>query len=678
MKFLKQKVGLLNWRDYEIKGNTLIFYNDKSDILIKQVRMGIREKKYDFRKLTVFLQKIGIRFIIKENRDEFNRKIRIIYKNKERYNYLKIQKNLEQLDYQKIENFINETEESEVKDNYKLHLEKAYAMYYIGDYYAAYKEYKKISEKALRNKEFATYALSEFNRFYVGRFVKYHYNYGERVSDRVGNEIEKIDLDKILIKNPLKTEELEILKSIFTFSFVDSKIHEMVNLKQKIDKDENTCYTWIDKNSIGIYKLQNQTKTFWNFIKYNLLVIDRYSDVRIAFYNYIDSMIKNYTIPKIYIDEEESFLGESSENIKIETFTLFDMLVILEYIDIKDLENIFNRNEINELKIQESDIENFIKIIKNCINYMRKKRRNISININKIFLLLSVIKLNKQQYFDINNSIIEYIKENNLWINEYKYLNKYIYWQYERFNNYEFNTLVNILSNILEIIKTNNDISNEQINIIHNISVYISKENKNYKLQLKNIIDEIMKIERNEKYNILINLYNLFDSKEKRKLNKIIKKILNEKEYNSLHSEIYYKSLIRGIIRPNIEYENKFYELMLKNKNDTGSLKSFPNSLNSQLIWTSNLILSKYILEKEKFEIFLGISADYDFLYDIDNYPVDKFEIKWLYNYGEKLLTRIAERQDLRIKIKSYIEKMILEEDKIDVKLLRMYVKYFK
>ena len=26
VKFLKQKVGLLNWRDYEIKGNTLIFY----------------------------------------------------------------------------------------------------------------------------------------------------------------------------------------------------------------------------------------------------------------------------------------------------------------------------------------------------------------------------------------------------------------------------------------------------------------------------------------------------------------------------------------------------------------------------------------------------------------------------------------------------------------------------
>lgn len=107
----------------------------------------------------------------------------------------------------------------------------------------SYKEYKKISEIALKNKEFAIYAISEFNRYYVGKIVKNYYYHEKMISEKVEKEIQKIELDKILLQFPLEKEEQEFLKSILNWNFVDSKIHGMINIKQKIDKDENTCYT---------------------------------------------------------------------------------------------------------------------------------------------------------------------------------------------------------------------------------------------------------------------------------------------------------------------------------------------------------------------------------------------------------------------------------------------------
>lgn len=210
-----------------------------------------------------------------------------------------------------------------------------------------------------------------------------------------------------------------------------------------------------------------------------MLAIDRYSEVRGIFYNYIDGIVKNYTVPKIYHDKEESLFGEASENIKIEELTLFDLTIMLEYISTKELENIFQRYEIKKIKVKQEDVEQFIVVVKNCINFIRNKNRYYAnIDINKIFLILTVIELNNEQYKDINECIIEYANSNRLWINEYKYINKYIYYQNERFNNFELNTLIDILFKVVESTEKSEHIYNEQINIINNIAYYIRKNDK--------------------------------------------------------------------------------------------------------------------------------------------------------------------------------------------------------
>ena len=679
VNFFYQKLGLKNISDFEIKENTLIFYNNKADDFIEQIKNTIRLKTYDYSKIIKFLDKVGIKFVIKQNKDEIKCKIKIIYRNRQEYRFLKIEEALEKLDYLRLKDFITNIDDSEVRNNYKLSMEKAYAMYYIEEYYDSYKEYKKISENALKNKEFAIYAISEFNRYYVGKIVKNYYYHEKMISERVEKEIQKIELDKILLQFPLKSEEQKFLKSILNWNFVDSKIHEMINIKQKIDKDENTCYTWIDKDSIGIYQFQNHIKKFWQFIKYNMLAIDRYSEVKGVFYNYIDGIVKNYTVPKIYHNKEESIFGEASENVKIEELTLFDLTIMLEYISTKELENIFQRYEIKTIKIKQEDVEQFIIVVKNCINFIRNKNRYYAnIDINKIFLILTVVELNNEQYKDINKCIIEYANNNRLWINEYKYINKYIYYQNERFNNFELNTLVDILYKVIESIEKSEHIYNEQINIINNIAYYIRKNNRDYKL--KNITGKLIEKLNNDMYSVLINLYSILDANDKRTVNKLINTKLNEGEFSKIHCEVYYEALMRKIIKPKIKYENKYFDLMKKKKDEkekTNIIRSYPDTLEELLGKTTNLILNNYIIEKEKFGNFLGIKDDYDFLYNINGFPANRFNVKWLYNYSESLIKGISENKKLKVEIKRQIEKIILEEGKINNKLLIMYVKYF-
>lgn len=677
VNFLNQKLELKNILDFEIKENKLLFYNDKADDFVEKIRCTIRTKAYDFSKIINFLDKTGIKFVIKQNRDDIECKTKIIYRNRREYSFLELEESLEKLDYFKFKNFITNTDDSEIKNNYKLSMERAYAMYYIEEYYDSYKEYKKISEIALKNKEFTVYALSEFNRYYVGKIVK-NYCYEKIISERVEKEIQKIELDKILLQFPLKREEQKFLKSILNWNFVDSKIHEMINIKQKMDKDESTCYTWIDKDSVGIYQFQNQIKKFWRFIKYNMLTIDRYSEVKGVFYNYIDGIVKNYTVPKIYHNKEESFFGETSENIKLEELTLFDLIIMLEYISTKELENIFQRYEIKKIKVKQEDIEQFIIVVKNCINFIGNKNKYYTnVYIKKILLILTIIELDNKQYEDINKCIIEYIN-NRLWIDEYKFINKYIYYQNERFNNFELNTMVKILYKVVESIEKSEHIYNEQINIINNIAYYIKKNNKDYKL--KNIIDKLIEKMNDDTYTVLINLYCILDTNDKKTVNKLIKTKLNEAEFSKIHCEIYYEALMRKIIRPKIEYENKYFDLMKKKKEEkekTNKIRTYPNMLDGLLGKTSNLILNNYIIEKEKFGVFLGIKDDYDFLYNINGFPTNRFNVKWLYNYNESLIKGISENQMLKEEIKGQIEKMILEEGKVDNKLLKIYVKYF-
>lgn len=563
-------------------------------------------------------------------------------------------------------------------------MQKAYAWYYIEEYYEAYKEFKKISEKALKDKEFVIYALSEFNRYYLGLLTKRRiYGKNKLLYNRIDKEIKKIDLNRILLKEPFQIKELEFLRAIYNWNFDNSKMDKLSNIKHKVDKDAETCYIGIDRDSIGIYQLQTYITKYMKFIKYNLLVVDKFMEVREVFYNYIDIILKSYVTPKICHDESESFFVVPSQNITIERIDLFNLLVMIQYINNKDLGMLFNKHGIEELKVSEEDIDLFITSVKNCITFIKNKNRyQTRVDINTIFTILSKIRLSKEQYDIINNLILEYMKMKQLDINNYKSMNNFIYYQYVKYNNFELQSMESILENTIESLKNSSFIDASQIAIINNITNFIKEKDKKYKYKCKRILGELEDSQNEKKYEILIKLHAILYSDDKRKVSTIIKNKLSEKEkFTKLHCDIYYEALMNDVIKPNIKFEGKlflFLDGLQQEKQEEKTLKYWPDTLNETLEKIPNLMLNGHIKDTKKFEKFLGINDKFDFLIKTKEFPVEKIKLNWLYDYNDNLLRRISEYKNAKKYIKNEIEKLIIQNENIDNKLLKIYVKYFE
>ena len=625
---LENKAKLLKYTDYELKGNTLILRSSKIDNLITDIRKEIKSGKS---KVIDFLDKASIFFIVQKLKDK--KKSRIIYKRRKikEISYMDVQDDIENYNYKNLNYFINVTGEREIANNIKLEFEKAYAYYMINDYYNSYEEYKKISERSFNSKNMIIYALSEFNRFYIGKMLCNDWMSPDTIRKKVKDEIGKINLDKIIYNIPVEIEQLDFIKRILTWSFLQDNLHEMEELRYKIEKDENTCYFGgIGKDIAGIYLLQKSVKNLWKFIKYNMLSIDRYREVKRIFYNYMDSLLRNYSIPKIQKEYDE-FFGMSGENVKIEEISIFDIRVMLEYISLKDLEELFNKYDIENIKIENTSIGILLNILNNVIDYNINQYRKNIIDVNKILLLLSKIDVGYENYININKQILMFLKGKNLNIENYGYINKYIYYQDKKFKRYDIQTLKEILICIQKEITTMNmqNINNNQEYIINNITHIIHKNDKKFKLDIE--IEELLHKEKKGIiiYKILMDLYYICNQDNKKKIKNAIIVKLNTKEFSMIEAEIYYEAIMGKIIVSNKKYEEKIQEYLDKeiDKKENSSLRSYPDPVEVLLSNIINLILNNDIKDKERFKKYIGIKDDYDFLFILYYYENEKIYI---------------------------------------------------
>ena len=170
------------------------------------------------------------------------------------------------------------------------------------------------------------------------------------------------------------------------------------------------------------------------------------------------------------------------------------------------------------------------------------------------------------------------------------------------------------------------------------------------------------------------------DNNGKKMINKYINQRFLKNEYDYKDCELYFYSLMEKVNKPNISYETKYFYYMKKllMQKENSQEKWTGNSLNTLLNMTSNLMLNESILDKEQFKMFLGQEDDYDFLFDIEKYNVDNFKIEWLDEYNENLVEIISKNKKIKEKVKNEIEKDILNEKKVNIKLLKYYVKFFK
>lgn len=673
VELLNTKFSLLQYGDYEINKYTLIL--KKSDNNKDKIKSFIEifEKNKNEKSVIEFLNKLGIKFITIEDSLKSRKNIDVIYEGKNDIKYTDIDEIIRFNDYEAMKKKVNEYSDVENID-LNLALQNAYLLFYLKSYIEAYKLYKRISSYALKNKEFVVYAISEFNRYYTGIFLINSFRY-DNIANKIKNEIYKIDLNKILFKFPFNNIENEILEYILKRNLIYLSTKKIIELNSKINKDEQTYYAWIAENSTGINRLKENLHNVWKFINYNYLTIDNIQEVRNIYYYYCNIIVGSFMTPKKVLDYDECFIGDKAENIVIEKFEYFDIMIMLKYISITDLENIFGRYNVKEIEI--SDIEHIYKLISNILKF-----DNSRYMLKNILYLFSKIKLEEGRYGEFNKIICQFFSKNSVYSDEIKYLNSYIYNQYEMFKNFNIEFGEFILKLIIQDLKKEN-ISFKICTLIHNVSSYIHIKDKNYILDEHKIVDKIRIGDDLIGNAILVNLYVLLDSNSKRRIKKLIKKYLKKEDYNYNDLKLYYNSVIKNIIIPELEFENKCIiyidEVIKQNENEKKKhITSKPDILNELLCLIANLQLQGYIITKENFRKYYGKYDDrFDFLFDIESFDYSKIKLEWLLDCSDSLLQEISNNKnivdEIKLKMKSYIEK----GENINNEIIRIYFKYF-
>lgn len=583
---------------------------------------------------------------------------------------------------------------SDVKNREKESLNLAYYLYKLGKYYEAYIILKKISESCIENKLYYLYFVSEFNRYYLGWEISQISFFNIRKlgidiveQDKIRNEIRKIDLNNIYLKLPKNYQSnISIYRDILTFKFSYTRIRDVISYEKKIEKEKDTIFIGAKENEGTIYELKNNMKLFCDFITRNRLFVDNYTEVKVSFYKFIETLLFSYSLEdKIVKDTVCKMEGKRVKINKIDNFILYSMINYLSY---EELKYLIRKYCINKLNFEDnvmknlctinynflyalSNIEGIIKLEDKYCNFLyiismvNIPKDNLSNIINNV---LSVLKNNYKKF---NSDIIEsfggmLLNQNNLYSNniDYEILQSLI--------NICFNLIQQNIKNERDILLKISELINKIISILHKNNIYLNVINE------KLIIDYIKKEENLvNNYNIIINLYNIISSKSKNIIKRRIIKILKNKNEFSYNEYLLYKlSLYNEIIKPEQENEEKLFAFIdseIQEKDDqekNGIYSEKIYDIESLLMGIFYLLANDYILNADAIMKYSDKNIYIKFI--IDNMNIELLDVKWINDFPKNLHLKLNKNDNIKNKIKEYVKSNLN-----DIKTVETYFRYY-
>ena len=140
---------------------------------------------------------------------------------------------------------------------------------------------------------------------------------------------------------------------------------------------------------------------------------------------------------------------------------------------------------------------------------------------------------------------------------------------------------------------------------------------------------------------------------------------------------MYNDSVIREVINPTEEFENKMLLQLESTPDDPEGMKIFPNPKEQFIGYCINLYLNNKLLDVNKFSTYLKNSEDKNkFLWDMEDFDYSKFKIDWMQGFNENLKIRISENKVAYQNIKT-IYKKIFQDGEYDENMLKYYFEYF-
>ena len=575
-------------------------------------------------------------------------------------------------------NSYNIVDTSDIRED----MQKAFLNYKFGNYFKSFIMFEEIASKAWTTQKYITYYIAKTNMKALKNFLNWEFQINDKEKDLVLTKIEDIDIDKLVFLIPFKSDdEYRLIKIIR-----DDKI--LVEVEDKI----NSYYDKV----LDVYKLYKASKHSFSsgpfypqliylelyklltFYNENFIINDEFSYFKAVINKAVKAFIINYATEDRYQEKMKEF-----------NIGFFEMAV--PYIDSGAFIKTLEEYNIQELKFQKADLANLLSYSNNFLtSYFERNKffggesksdiietqlkkhsfqNNTKFTFNNIMIILSLIKLKKEQFDIIKNNLFIFLSfENVLYGASIGFMKRFLK------NNYT-NFTFEDCKKLLEI--THNNIPKYDRSEILSLIAKICYENKfeiiDHVTYAQKILSDLEYFDDNSRDITYLWLMSNYEIKE------YYHKILIQKLEANFDAELYTISALEEIIDYNLFFDK--YVSYLNRINENNDLSKDGYELDNEKPLVTNSLFFSILL----FLYQLGINGNDQRLHKLINlfdymkfyvfreeFDFSKFKIEWLYMFNNDIIFNELKK----IKpIKKVIELSL--KDKYDEELAKIYTMYF-
>lgn len=575
-------------------------------------------------------------------------------------------KDIDNQNFTNIKKYCDSVKMFEEVDNQK-QLRVAHCLYELEEYEKCYAILKNVSLAYKQQQNYVWYFIVEFNRLYVGQIINSRVYLSSKPD--FTDEIEKINLSDILYNNALKGKnENRFLKDLENFTLMYQTLSKVLKTYEEVEKDANTNY--IGGHGIAtIDILEASVEDFHNYLKYNHLLIEIYSETREVYKQYINAVFYSHS------KQEKEFVDGtfgSGKNIVLTEISSFAITIICKYIDAKYLDKIFKNNNIKKIKLSSEAknklfeiLDNLLTAIKNKI-FLVKHKNTILV----FFRILGLSDLNQDDMAIVLNKTIALMVQNYFQYTDfYENMSNFIVRKYNCDKNIitseSLLLIINTIFDGLSLKKWNKRVITSLRHLLSNACYMLHDMFPS--VEIKDIYYEAMLECEYEKF--LPILFSVASVGIKENIVSEVKKRLESEQFNY---SLYYSSVSANIIPASKEMEDRLFIVVIQ----AYEKQEFSEQLERILTSCINLHLCDKLFDGERLMPYLKDYPNFEFLLDMDSFNYSDFQLSWFEYERIGLKKNILKNQIAFKEIKKLYRKA-LESNDYDQQVLDDYLNYF-
>jgi|GEM_PF-3144189 len=581
------------------------------------------------------------------------------------------------LDYTAIKDHIDRIDFTNASINNEEKYKLAHGYYMLGEYVKCYNILKQMSGTYRSEKNSLWFFITEFNRYYLARIIKLPFNIDEQIREEIESEAKNINLLALSSEYSGKYSSKigNIMNELLNFKFVHSALYDVVSSKNNVEKQANNMYNFVKYPEID--KLDYDICSFYNFLKYNHLLVDRFGDVKTVFKQYVEIVLYAITQKqRTSLSMKDTII---SSNIVLEQLPIATILFAIRYFSKKELEELINKYEIKKIEINDDTADTMVLTFNNLMEALSNNLLPLHCR-DEVFnaiILMSYINLSSDNLFKILDGIINLEKQNFFNYTEFCYT-RFFLWKQYNFNKFHSNNeklvlLISVIAQNLISIKYENSTQNLEV--------------ENYALQIDFCCNAIKKIDAN--YNIdetmlnvnilyiwkfAIPLYKISNDETKQRIRENITQMLKD----SFSVDLYTNAVCNEIIDHTPEFEDKLYQCVegiFKTRKSDDTVFSDDERFTLQGLFS--LRCADKLITPNRFNVFFSNRSDiWNFLYNMDSFDYSLFDLSWLDKIGDSIKTLISQNENARNEIGKLLKKEFAS-DNYDKNILTDYAKYY-